>query len=62
MIEQREIPVTRGLIYKILHRNHLKFDLTIISRMCIRLIHRMNIQTEKARTCLKADVKSMNRK
>ncbi len=32
-----------GLIYKMLRRNHPKFDLTIISRICVRLIHRMNV-------------------
>ncbi len=25
-----------GLIYKMLHRNHPKFDLTIISKICVR--------------------------
>ncbi len=29
-----------------------KFYLTIISRICIRLIHRMNVRTENARTGL----------
>ncbi len=30
----------RGIIYKMACRNHPKFDLTIISRICVRLIHR----------------------
>ncbi len=38
-----------GLIYKMLRRNHPKFDLQklylILSRICIRLIHRMNVRT-----------------
>ncbi len=43
---------TWGLIYKMLRRNHPKFDLTIISKICVRAIHRMNVQTEIARTPL----------
>ncbi len=39
-----------GLIYKMLRRNHPKFDLTIISKICLRAIHRMNVRTENART------------
>ncbi len=49
-----------GLTYKILCRNHPKFDLTIISRICVHLIHRMNVRTENVHTRL-SDVKSMNR-
>ncbi len=33
----------RGLIYKMLRRNHPAFDLTIISLICVRVIHRMNV-------------------
>ncbi len=36
----------RGLIHKMLCRNHPKFDLTIISRICVCVIHRMNVQTK----------------
>ncbi len=43
---------TRGLIYKMLCRNHPKFALTIISKLCVRAIHRMNVRTEIARTRL----------
>ncbi len=43
---------SRGLIYKMLRKNHPKFDRTIISRICVRLIHRMNVRTENVRTCL----------
>ncbi len=32
--------------------NHPKFDLTIISQICVRVIHRMNVRTEIARTPL----------
>lgn len=35
----------RGLIYKMLCRNHPKFDL-IISQMSLRVIHRMKAHTE----------------
>ncbi len=38
-----------GLIYKMMYRNHPKFDLTVISRICICVIHRMNVRTENAR-------------
>ncbi len=41
-----------GLIYKMLRRNHPKFDLTIISKICVSAIHRMNVRTEIARTRL----------
>ncbi len=47
---------TRGLIYKLLRRNHPKFDLTIISRICVRRTNR-----KRAYASL-SDVKSMNRK
>ncbi len=43
---------TRGLIYKMLRRNHPKFDFTIISKICVSAIHRMNVRTEIARTRL----------
>ncbi len=43
---------SRGLIYKMLRRNHSKFHLTIISKICVRAIHRMNVRTEIARTRL----------
>ncbi len=33
-------------------RKHPKFHLTIISRICVRVINRMNAQTENARTHL----------
>ncbi len=42
-------PLFWGLIYKMLRRNHPKFDYTIISRICIRLIHRLNVRTENTR-------------
>jgi len=32
----------KGLIYKMLHRNHPAFDLTIISQMCVGVIKRTN--------------------
>lgn len=35
-----------GLICKILCRNHPKFNLMIISQICIRVIRRMNVRTE----------------
>ncbi len=41
-----------GLIYKMLRRNHPKFDLTIISQICVRVIHKMNVRTENTRTRL----------
>ncbi len=41
--------MTRGLIYK---NDHLKIDLTIISQICVRVIHKVNIRTEHARTRL----------
>ncbi len=41
-----------GLIYKLLRRNHPKFDLTIISQICVRVIHRMNVHTENTCTPL----------
>ncbi len=40
----------RGLIYKMLRRNHPAFDLAIISLICVRVIHRMNIRTENVCT------------
>ncbi len=42
----------RGLIYKMLGRNQPKFDLKIISKICVRAIHRMNARTEIASTRL----------
>ncbi len=45
-----EMTEIRGLIYKMLRRNHPKFDLTIISQICVRAIHRMNVRTENAHT------------
>ncbi len=45
-VEQRGKTVLfRGLIYKMLHRNHPKFDLMIIYGICVRVIHRMNVRT-----------------
>ncbi len=41
-----------GLIYKMLHRNRPKFDRTILSWICVRLIHRMNVRTENVCTRL----------
>ncbi len=42
---------TRGLIYKMLCRNHLKKIRTNISQI-VRVIHKINIRTESARTHL----------
>ncbi len=42
----------RGLNYKILRRNHPKMYLTIISKICVRVIHKMNVHTENASTHL----------
>ncbi len=44
--------LSRGLIYKMLRRNHTKFDLKIISKICVRAIQRMNVRTEIAHTRL----------
>ncbi len=49
---EEEWVVSVGLIYKMLRRNHPKFDFTTISRIFVRLIHRMNVRTENARTRL----------
>ncbi len=45
---EEEWVVSVGLIYKMLCRNHPKFDFTTISRIFVRLIHRMNVRTENA--------------
>ncbi len=45
----KQLPfVIRGLVYKMLRRNHPKCDLTIISEICVGVIHRMNVWTEIA--------------
>ncbi len=41
-----------GLIYKMLRRNHPKFDLMIIFRISICVFHRVNVRTENASTHL----------
>ncbi len=48
---------SRGLIYKLLRRNHPKFDLTIISKICVRPIHRMTYeQKSRVRVSFRCEI------